>query len=572
MEQERKKKVRKWIIGLAVMLAILFVIVACIDTWCASMLEEKLQEKVSAISNGLYSLRIGDKNVSILMGNVSLDDVQLVPDSGLYKQREKANAAPKFLVTLNIPSIKLSGLRILKAFWGKELIIDDLVITSPQVTIIHNSKKEKEVNEEVKTDLYDILQKYFRETKADRIVISHSEVLYIRRKGKRTTEHLALNVTMSWKDVLINEQSLHDTTLCCYSKDFRIAAKDYAWSLADSNYTVLASRIDVSSRNRIITLDSVFVRPNFGVKDLSGKPGGKSKRIITAVNKVELLQVDLKKLFESKKVNAHLLRITGADVSLYKDKRFSSGIPDNDPMPQQALREFPIPMTLDSLRLENITVAYEEVSREGQGPGKITFDHIYVSAGKISNDKVFLATKPVSKLNVNAQLMNSAKVDLHLAFDLADRNNLFTCNGELKSIQLSLLNRMVENTGVLKFKRGKLDDLRFTATFTETNSTGTLLLSYHDLAAELLDRETGKPGLKEKIISRIARYKVPESNPEDPDEPMRVGKIDYIRNKEKSVFGYFWKSLQTGVLSSLNLEGMAEKVKAEALTAAGPAH
>jgi hypothetical protein len=559
-----RERIKRWTIRLAIVFGVFALLLCSLNIYLASRIKATLIEKVAEVGHGLYTLRIGDSHAGILRGNIELDNVQLVPDSMLYKKLTAAGLAPGMMVTLTIPSVKISGLHPLQAWKGNKLLLAGIDIEDPKIIILHreNDKKNKEQDDK---DIYNMIKKRFSEAKANRISINNASLLYMRQRHDTTAEHLVMNVSLSWNDVVINESSVNDTSRCLYSKNFTFDATGYSWSLQDSLYTITASAISLSSAKHELVIDSLKVKPNYSKPVFPTVKGAGSTRVAAVINKIELLGVNIKELLEKKYVSAHLLHVANGYLDVYKDKRYSHHGKRWKPMPQYALRHAGISLSIDSVRLDDISVDFDQVTNEGLGPGKISFQHIYASTDKLSNSKEFLAAKPVCTMHAKANIMGNASTALVLTFQLADSNNTFTCKGKMSDMDLPALNAMVQNTGVMKFNRGKVDRLDFTAVFTEQSSHGIMYLAYHDLGAELLDKRSGKQGAKEKLLSFISRYKVPESNPEDPDEPLREGKIDYIRDTDKSVFGYFWKSLQTGIFSTMKLEGMAEKVKMESL-------
>jgi hypothetical protein len=76
-----------------------------------------------------------------------------------------------------------------------------------------------------------------------------------------------------------------------------------------------------------------------------------------------------------------------------------------------------------------------------------------------------------------------------------------------------------------------------------------------------MDRQTGETtALKEQVKSLIANIIVIESNPM-PGEEVRPGIIEYERDPERYLFGYFFRSLLTGVQTTVTKTKSAKKSK-----------
>jgi hypothetical protein len=77
----------------------------------------------------------------------------------------------------------------------------------------------------------------------------------------------------------------------------------------------------------------------------------------------------------------------------------------------------------------------------------------------------------------------------------------------------------------------------------------------------MMDKQTGETtALKEQIKSLIANIIVIESNPM-PDKKVRPEIIDYERDPERYVFGYFFRSHLTGIKTTVTETKNAKKLK-----------
>jgi hypothetical protein len=77
----------------------------------------------------------------------------------------------------------------------------------------------------------------------------------------------------------------------------------------------------------------------------------------------------------------------------------------------------------------------------------------------------------------------------------------------------------------------------------------------------MMDKQTGEAtALKEQIKSLIANIIVIESNPM-PDKEVRPEIIDYERDPERYIFGYFFRSLLTGIKTTVAETKNAKKLK-----------
>ena len=96
--------------------------------------------------------------------------------------------------------------------------------------------------------------------------------------------------------------------------------------------------------------------------------------------------------------------------------------------------------------------------------------------------------------------------------------------------------------------------MNFNFTANNDKATGVMTLRYHDLDVAVINKRTEKTSaIKERLSSYMANIKILDSNPL-PGEKVRTGIIDYERDPEKFLFNYSFKSILSGIKSSLVLE------------------
>ena len=537
-------------------LAVLGLLLTGLNLWLAGKIKSTLEEKVSGSGKELYSLRIDDVRVNVLKGEVELSHIQLIqsPAGGTRDSN-------RMILMLYIPSVKAGGIELWQAWKGNTFSLSDLAFTRPKVFLCRTKTEKPGSKPEPGTspELHQLLSAAYKEASAENISLKDATLLYRVFKRGRSAEHLAVDLSVSLNNILINDSASRDTSRCYYTKGIDARITDYVWSLSDSNYTILASNIDLSSSRKYLKIDSLYFSPNYMKRDL-WKKEGENGYLTAGLWGIELSELNIKDLLEEKRIRASMLRVHGGKLAVFKNKQLN-GKKERKLMPQQALRELSIQLSLDSTLLENIHIKYEEVSPEGKGPGVLTFERMNAAFGKFSNLPAYLASNPLCSLKIHASIMGAGRLELDIAGRLNDKLNTITCKGRVHQMNLSLLNTMLEPINTMRISKGYLDGLRFTAVFNDSKARGSVEFRYHDLQAELLDPVTGEQGVKEKVFTWFARVKIPEDNPDKKDKPARTGEIDYIRDPHKSVFSYLWKSVQTGMLSCLNLEGMAEKKK-----------
>jgi len=132
-----------------------------------------------------------------------------------------------------------------------------------------------------------------------------------------------------------------------------------------------------------------------------------------------------------------------------------------------------------------------------------------------------------------------------------DRQNTFSLNGNLSGLEASELNPILEKNAFIYATSGKIDAMKFSFTANNAKATGKMTMLYHGLDIAVKNKRTDDTtALRERFISFIANIKMLDSNPMS-GKDVREGIIYYERDPERFLFNYCFKSIMSGIQSSL---------------------
>jgi hypothetical protein len=247
-------------------------------------------------------------------------------------------------------------------------------------------------------------------------------------------------------------------------------------------------------------------------------------------------------------------------MQVFKDKRKEFRHIER-PTFQDMIYNYPATMNIDSFGILGGNIVYTEHSEKAIEKGSISFNEINARIYNITNDTIYKTKKAYFELNANALLMGKGKVNLFLKARIFDNQNTFAMNGTLSGMEASELNPILEKSASITITSGKINTMSFSFSANNTKATGNLKLLYEGLSFAIMNKQTGDTtALKEQVKSLIANIIVIESNPMPGDE-VRPGIIEYERDPERYVFGYFFRSLLSGIKTSVTKTKSRKKSK-----------
>jgi hypothetical protein len=148
-------------------------------------------------------------------------------------------------------------------------------------------------------------------------------------------------------------------------------------------------------------------------------------------------------------------------------------------------------------------------------------------------------------------LMGKGKMAVHLKERIFDSNNVFSLEGTLSGLNVIELNPILEKSAFFYATSGKIDAMSFSFSADNDKATGKMIMLYHGLDIAVKNKQTDDTtALRERFVSYIANRRIPDSNPEQGGD-VREGTIDFTRDPERSVLHYCFRSILSGITSTL---------------------
>jgi hypothetical protein len=455
--------------------------------------------------------------------------------------------------------VTVKGLGLLSLIFQNELSIDQLSLVKPH-WVIHE-----------KSELF--LDSASRKAVEFEVYIKNIQIDSMRMEFTDSTK-------CALRTGLRTNASLHDFNLSMYA-DRRT---DYSFSEFNTSgtridvpgafytFTIRETKLNLQEHN--FTLDTLRIIPSFGKLQFGRKAGNDLDRIEGVIPFLKVSNLNFQ--------YADTLLLDAGDANIqfflrvFHDKR----LPHKTkvvPLPVALVQKLSVGLMVNKLKITKSFVEYEEIPAEANEPGKVFFDNLEGTLSSITNEREPDEREMV--LEATGDFMGHGKISLNAKFPF-DLDKRGTVKGSLKNLPFVKLNDMVEPAANMKFESGTLKRIDFAFTFNDRVSNGELSINYEDLKlvsfktdeqmekvgkrkrkSKKKDEDLRKDNLKTFIINAfVVKRNLNESVPEE----KRTGTIHFERDRSRSIFNFWWKSLFTGLKSAFNLdkaEATVEKLK-----------
>ncbi|MCD0487005.1 hypothetical protein LPB86_02110 [Pedobacter sp. MC2016-14] len=552
LEKSVKGSKRKIWIWVGSIVAVLLVLVGAAALYLSAkwkpLLTEKIQTAVYEGSKHLYRIDFKDIHLNLLTGSARIDSVRFMPDTAVFNRLKQIKQAPTHLFQIKLAHLQFSRIGILKAYFKKRVEMNAIVLDQPSINVIYNKVSKKPDTVKDKKTLYEQISKSLKSVHIKSIQILDADFDYINGATSKTlnsVKHLNVNV----KDLLIDSLSQYDTSRFYLTKDITFELAGYRSLSKNKMYTTKVDTIKGSAAAKNLEITGLQMIPMYPDLKFSRMQKVQKDRYDLLFRKIELSGVDFILLNTEGNLHASSLKIGPATVKIFMNRELPPTTQNKGSnFPHMALRKLPLPAIIDTLKLQNVDVAYTEYDPIAQKRGTIEFDQLSGNILNVTNDSLKLSVNNHAVANLHTLLQKKINVNVAINFNLTAPNGAFSYSGTMGAFDMKTLNPIAKALGLIEINSGKVNKVAFDIQGNTSGSKGLVQFNYTDLNIKLLKAgEEGEPVKKKGLLSFLANALVVKNDNPDKNKPARTANITFVRPPSASFFNLMWKSVYLGI-------------------------
>jgi len=520
----------------------IIVVLGSIQIYFSFFLEEQLKQRLVQrfhhATNHAYNLEIGDFDLEILGRQLILEDIQLAK-----KEQAGGTGFAAALEELNI-----SGIGFLDLLINQKLTLKQVALSHPDISITATDSDKSSTETQwshYHQHLSNVILGVLETVTIPDLSLRGIEFTYY-QKGNPVHPIISLqNGNVHLQNVRIDSTSLH-TNRFLPSNDIWASLQNFRYQSPDSLYDLSINNASLSSATQSLALDSVHLKPKLRKNEFAKHIGHETDRMELIVDDVNFRGLNMKSLNSMEKVTVHTISVSAPELDIYRDKRRPFPANTKPPLPQQMIRNVPFPFAVDSLILSGGTIRYEERHPQADHPGYITFSDLSASLTHFTNIN---ERRWTPSMQTEATIMGGSTLRAEFSFPMdSDRQHI---SGRLGPTDLTSLNKALKPLAFVQIDDGTINSMQFSMDLGPDSASGNMTLLYNDLSISLLNKGSEDSNLGNQLKSFLANtFKIKSRNT---SENPRIGTIKYKREPQKSVFNYWWKSLLSGLKSSIGV-------------------
>ncbi len=299
---------------------------------------------------------------------------------------------------------------------------------------------------------------------------------------------------------------------------------------------------DFSIKNRNAVFQDIKLKTKYSKKELSRIIKNERDHYDVKLKSLSLEDIDFG--FNNKGFFAKSKEVSLASPSLeiFRDKLVADDLKIKS-LYSKMLRELPFELTVDSLKISDGSIKYEErVKAENMG-GSINFKNLDAAISNVSNT---YKSPEKTRLKITADFMDNTPIWVDWSFDVQNENDQFIFKGQIGAMNVSKLDKLTQPNSNLKLE-GNTRKTYFTLDGNNETSKTDLKINYSDLKVTVL-RKDGKR--KNKFVSAVANIFISKDSEKKGDN-YKEGTAKATRDKTKSIFNFLWISVKNALINAM---------------------
>ncbi|MFZ6009257.1 MAG: DUF748 domain-containing protein, partial [Bacteroidota bacterium] len=249
---------------------------------------------------------------------------------------------------------------------------------------------------------------------------------------------------------------------------------DIELELPEDLYSMHIKDIRIDNIKHEAVLDSLKIIPLMEKIEFGRKKGYEIDRIEGEVPFIRMTGF-VAGILDTPKVAAHTVEIQ-MFLRIFRDKR----LPFKDKttkLPREYLDDLSSQLEIDTLKVIQSFISYEEFDEEADSSGRVFFDNLRATITNISNGD---NANRIATLEASALFLGDGLIRINGTFPPGGKKKYFI-EGNLQGLNLRRINPMLEPHCKIRIEEGTMDNLSFRFHYNNTRADGKVELNYHRL-------------------------------------------------------------------------------------------
>ncbi|MES2445819.1 MAG: hypothetical protein V4546_01480 [Bacteroidota bacterium] len=561
-EKASRRKLLKWILGILLFVALIVVSVSWyLSAKLKPIIQKELKELVLKSTRGLYKVEFSDLHTNLITGSATLIDINIAPDTAIYKQLIAEQKAPNNLYYIKLKKLSIKNFKPFTVYFDKKVDVKLLLFDKPDIQMVN---RHFDFNDDrpprPRQSPYDYIKKLFKSIRVETVDFRNAKFKYINNNGAIPEIDSVNNISIKLSDWLIDSLSAEDPKRFYLLKDVAVNLNNYSFATPDSMYYLNVNQLDFKASSGRVNIKKFAMVPRHSESNFAKVNGYARDRFNIQLNNINLLGINLQAYLQKRELIADQMQIADGSVAVFNNNSYPKLVKvKKGAFPHQLLQQLNAKLTIKKIKLSNIDVSYAEFDKTSKQIGKISFEKTSGTISNATNAPKVKAINHFMQADLLSHVMGQGRLAINFKFDLNSPIGAFDYKGALTNLDGRQLNKITKPLGMVQVNSADIKKLAFDIKANQEVAKGKLDFAFNDLSVALLKKEEGRQRLvKQGLLSILANALVLYSDNPSADGKFTSATINYQKEPTASFFSFIWRTLFEGVKYSVGVTPQKE--------------
>lgn len=530
---------KKTIKVISIIIGILLILLFCGQWWLGYKIKHVIEDKVAEKTQDRIRVDIGKVSVRLIGRTVSIKDIRITTDT----LQPKVSGIPFENIDADIRKVAIKGIHFREKDSIYHFKVRGIELDVAKGWALSKKNTDKKHSS---TDRQD-LNRLKAMVEAERIDVRLDDIRYNLFQGRDTVSYHIEKFHCDVKDWQINTTG-GSSSIPVTCEDIQISMLAFRNLSAEKSQLLAIDSLFIRGKEGDIEVGSVNLIPQYDKQVFALKAPGHTDWTKVQTGKIKCYRFDMQRMMTEQVLTMDSVVIQGAEISSYKNRKIEQQ-PKVKKLFYESVQQFPVPLAIGTIRLNDIQVEYQEMAKKGLSPGTVTFKQLEGTFDKLTN--IVTPGQPYFTLKAHGKLMGKGFLQAVFRLPVDSLNPHFEVKGSLGKMNMEALNPMIEPLAKISITSGEIESMKFDITGNSMKSKINMVFLYRDLKIRMMKAKDGHLETS-SFLTTLANGLIAKGNNPDHRE-LRKADETAERDIYRSQFNYLWRSILAGLKVSIGL-------------------
>lgn len=511
---------KKILLGILIFFAIALLASVGVNLWIKHELPKMLAEK----NKSPYAITYQNLEYSLIDGYIKASDIIVVPKAAVKTDSVKSG------IYATVRSVEIKNFKTLSILFGDQIRARSITVTSPEIIVYKQNEKAvdpKNIRESVVAPFEKVIS-------VSDVYLYNGDAKIIHTKTNKAQLHAA-NINIQLEGIEVDDETLKEKipfTFETYSLKC-----DSLYYRPNAFYHFTTQKIQATKSG--LQIADFKMIPEYTRREFVRKIEKEKDLFVVTAKEVHVKNLDWGFKDDVLFANVGSVNLDKVSADIYRNK-----LPADDLSKKflynKLLRDLDFNLKVDTLRLRNSLLAYEEEKSFDQGSGKLIFSRFNLTATNIASG--FQKKKMDDlKIKVDCKFMDTSPMHVEWKLNVLDKSDGFRIQGKLTNVPAEKVNAF-SKPYINASTQGLLKEVYFDFKGNDVRSHGTFSLKYDDFKVTVYQKNEREK--KNKFLTAVGNLFVKN----DSKGQVKSAEVELERIQEKSFYNFLWRNIAEGLL------------------------